>query len=53
VALAVSTGRGAVPREDVAAVIAALLHEPRTAGLTLELISGDVPVDDAVGNIAS
>jgi uncharacterized protein YbjT (DUF2867 family) len=53
VALAASTGRGAVPRDDVAAVIAALLDEPRTAGLTLELISGDVPVDAAVANLAS
>ena len=53
VALAASTGRGAVPRDDVAAMIAALLHEPRTARRTFELISGDVPVDDAVANIAS
>jgi uncharacterized protein YbjT (DUF2867 family) len=42
-----------VPRDDVAAVIAALLDEPRTAGHTLELISGDVQVDDAVANVAS
>ena len=53
VALATSTGRGAVPRDDVAAVIAALLNEPRTAGRTLELISGDMPVSDAVANAAS
>jgi uncharacterized protein YbjT (DUF2867 family) len=53
VSLTAFTGRGAVPRDDVAAVIAALLHEPRTAGQTLELISGDVPVDDAVANLAS
>ena len=52
VALAASTGRGAVPRDDVAAVIAALLGEPRTAGRTLELISGDVPVDEAVASAA-
>ena len=50
VTLTASTGRGAVPRDDVAAVIAGLLDEPRTAGQTLELISGDVPVDDAVAN---
>jgi uncharacterized protein YbjT (DUF2867 family) len=39
-----------VPRDDVAAVIAALLHEPRTAGQTLDLISGPVRVADAVAN---
>jgi uncharacterized protein YbjT (DUF2867 family) len=42
-----------VPRDDVAAVIAALLDEPRTAGQTLELISGAVQVADAVANAAS
>jgi len=52
VTLAASTGRGAVSRDDVAAVIAALLGEPGTAGQTLELISGDVPVRDAVANAA-
>lgn len=48
VRLAAATGRGSVPREDVAAVLAALLAAPATAGLTLELVSGDTPVDDAV-----
>ncbi|MQA97724.1 MAG: NAD(P)H-binding protein [Streptosporangiales bacterium] len=44
--------RGAVPRDDVAAVIAALL--PGTAGikLTLELVSGDTPVEEAVRALA-
>lgn len=37
----------------MAAVITALLDEPRTAGHTLELISGDVPVGDAAANVAS
>ncbi|NMR21236.1 SDR family oxidoreductase [Cellulomonas fimi] len=40
--------RGQVSRDDVAAVLAALLAEPRTAGLTLELVEGDVPIDAAV-----
>jgi uncharacterized protein YbjT (DUF2867 family) len=40
--------RGTVPRADVAAVIAALLSEPRARHLTLELISGDTPVAEAV-----
>ncbi|MET7637021.1 NAD-dependent dehydratase, partial [Streptomyces sp. NPDC005499] len=37
-----------VPRDDVAAVLAALLHEPRTAGRILELISGSTPIEEAV-----
>jgi uncharacterized protein YbjT (DUF2867 family) len=48
VAIAESTGRGSVPREDVAAVLVAVLDEPRTAGQTFELISGETPVEAAV-----
>ncbi|KOU03744.1 NAD-dependent dehydratase [Streptomyces sp. NRRL F-5755] len=48
VSLAESTGRSEIPRDDVAAVLAALLDEPGTIGRTLELISGDTPVEDAV-----
>ncbi|MFI9720321.1 NAD(P)H-binding protein [Streptomyces sp. NPDC052396] len=48
VTLTGSTGRGSVPRDDVAAALAALLNEPGTAGRTLELISGGTPVADAV-----
>ncbi len=51
VRLAEHTGRGAVPREDVAAVLLALLDEPRTAGLVLELVSGGTPIADAVGRL--
>lgn len=39
---------GRVPRDDVAAVLAEVLAEPRTAGHTLELTEGDVPVAVAV-----
>ncbi|HMG63314.1 MAG TPA: NAD(P)H-binding protein [Streptosporangiaceae bacterium] len=39
---------GTVPRADVAAVIAALLSEPRARQQTLELVSGDTPVAEAV-----
>ncbi|POX41788.1 NAD-dependent dehydratase [Streptomyces sp. Ru73] len=53
VALAESTGRSDVTRDDVAAVLAALLDEPGTIGRTLELIGGDTPVDEAVRNAAS
>ncbi|WP_187645471.1 SDR family oxidoreductase [Streptomyces sp. TRM49041] len=52
VRLEASTGRGPVPRDDVAAVLAELLETPATSGLTLELISGTVPVSVAVKAIA-
>ncbi|MFE2992458.1 SDR family oxidoreductase [Streptomyces sp. NPDC059262] len=52
VMLAEHTDRGQVPRDDVAAVLAALLHEPRTAGRILELISGSTPVEEAVRAVA-
>ncbi|MEV0782796.1 SDR family oxidoreductase [Streptomyces sp. NPDC050423] len=52
VLLAASTGRGPVPRDDVAAAIVELLDTPATAGLTLELISGNVPVTVAVKDVA-
>ncbi|GCD44900.1 SDR family oxidoreductase [Streptomyces paromomycinus] len=48
VRLAETTGRAEVTRDDVAAVLAALLDEPRTIGRTLELIGGDTPVEEAV-----
>jgi uncharacterized protein YbjT (DUF2867 family) len=40
--------RGAVPRDDVAQVLAAVLHEPATAGKTVDLVGGDVRVVEAV-----
>ncbi|MFC5799480.1 NAD(P)H-binding protein [Streptomyces formicae] len=52
VRLEAHTGRGPVPRDDVAAVLAELLETPATAGLTLELIGGAVPVVVAVKDIA-
>ncbi|RXS87400.1 NAD-dependent epimerase/dehydratase family protein [Streptomyces sp. TM32] len=52
VTLAESTGRDEVTRDDVAAVLAALLDEPGTIGRTLELIGGEVPVADAVRAVA-
>jgi uncharacterized protein YbjT (DUF2867 family) len=50
--LAEKTGRGDVPRDDVAAVLAALLDEPRTARRVLELIGGDTPIEEAVRKAA-
>lgn len=52
VTLAKEAGSGAVPRDDVAAVLVALLDEPRSAGRTLDLISGSVPIVDAVRAVA-
>ncbi|MEU7024430.1 SDR family oxidoreductase [Streptomyces sp. NPDC046203] len=52
VRLEVAAGRGPVPRDDVAAVLAELLDTPGAAGLTLELVSGSVPVSVAVKDIA-
>lgn len=43
-----SVPRGSVTRDDVAAVLVALLDEPATAGLTLELVQGEDVVDAAV-----
>jgi nucleoside-diphosphate-sugar epimerase len=40
--------RGEVPRDDVAAVLAAVLAEPRSAGATLYVNGGDDPVDAAL-----
>ena len=48
VLIADSTGRGNIPREDVAAVLLAVLDTPGTAGQTFEVISGDTPITDAV-----
>ncbi|MFH8684562.1 NAD(P)H-binding protein [Streptomyces lydicus] len=53
ITLADATGRGAVSRDDVAATLVALLDEPGTVGRTLELIGGDVPVEDAVRAVAN
>lgn len=48
VSLAPKVTRGAISRDDVAAVLVTLLDTPATAGLTLELVGGDTPVADAV-----
>jgi uncharacterized protein YbjT (DUF2867 family) len=48
VVIADDTGRGSIPREDVAAVLLAVLDTPGTAVQTFEVISGDTPITDAV-----
>ena len=52
VTIADSTGRGSIPRADVAAVLVAVLDEPRTAGRSFDLISGDTAIADAVAALA-
>lgn len=52
VALGPDTGRGEIPRDDVAAVIAALLTEPAAIGQSLDLVSGSTRVADAVQGLA-
>ena len=48
VTIAEETGRGDIPREDVAAVLLAVLDTPGTVGQTFEVISGDTPIAEAV-----
>lgn len=45
-------GRGEVPRRDVAAVVAAVLATPATAGRVFEVVSGDTPLAEAVAEVA-
>jgi uncharacterized protein YbjT (DUF2867 family) len=44
-------GRGEIPRDDVAAVLAAVLRTPSSVGKTVELIGGDDPVEEAVASL--
>jgi uncharacterized protein YbjT (DUF2867 family) len=43
--------RGDIPRDDVAAVLLAVLETPGTVGKTFELVSGHLPVDEAVRSL--
>jgi len=43
--------RGQIPRADVAAVLAAVLEADNTIGKTFDLVSGDMPVAQAVSAI--
>ena len=42
---------GNVPRDDVAAVLLAVLETPGTVGKVFELVSGDTPIEEAVRNL--
>jgi len=46
-------GRGTVPRDDVAAVLARLLHDERAAHRVLYVNGGDQPLDHAVEAVLS
>jgi uncharacterized protein YbjT (DUF2867 family) len=48
VQIAEDTGRGKVPRADVAAVFVACLDTPSTIGQSFDLISGTTPIPDAL-----
>jgi uncharacterized protein YbjT (DUF2867 family) len=48
VTIATRTGPGDIPREDVAAVLLAVLDTAGTAGQTFDVISGETPIAEAV-----
>src|SRR6201999_39330 len=48
VRIAEDTGRGQIPRADVAAVFVACLDTPSTIGQSFDLISGTTPIPDAL-----
>ncbi|MEA2362754.1 MAG: hypothetical protein QOD71_1899 [Thermoleophilaceae bacterium] len=43
--------REQVPRDDVAAVLAAVLHEPRSVRLTIYAVAGEEPIEQALAKI--
>lgn len=51
VRLARHVERGEIPRDDVAAVLAAVLDDPATSGHVFEVVGGDTPVDEALATL--
>jgi uncharacterized protein YbjT (DUF2867 family) len=45
--------RGPIPRDDVAAVLLAVLESPATIGTTFELFTGDTPIAEALAALQS
>jgi Putative NADH-flavin reductase len=43
--------RGSIPRADVAALIVAVLNDPRTIGWVWEATSGDTPIPEAIASL--
>jgi uncharacterized protein YbjT (DUF2867 family) len=48
IALGADVARGAIPRADVAATLAFVLGAPNTIGKTLDLVTGPLPIAEAV-----
>lgn len=44
-------GRGSIPRDDVAALIAEVLHQPATIGKVFEVIDGNRSIAEALGSL--
>lgn len=44
-------GRGEIPREDVAAVMASCLEDDATIGAVFGLLGGDTPIDEAIASL--
>ena len=42
---------GEVSRDDVAAVLLAVLDEPRSAGLVFDLLAGETPIEEALASL--
>jgi uncharacterized protein YbjT (DUF2867 family) len=53
VRIAPSVGDGRIPRDDVAAVLAAVIGEPALTAVVFEVASGDVPVEEAVAALVA
>lgn len=53
VELARHVERGEIPREDVAAVLAAVLATPATAGHVFEVVGGADPIDDSLAALTA
>jgi uncharacterized protein YbjT (DUF2867 family) len=53
VTVAEKTGRGSITRSDVAAVLAAVVDDDGTAGVTFEVIGGDTPIAIAVASLVN
>jgi uncharacterized protein YbjT (DUF2867 family) len=51
VAVGEELDRSEIPRADVAAVLAAVLHTESTIGKTFELRSGEAPIDEALASL--
>ena len=44
--------RGTIPREDVAETIFAILDDPKTIGMSLDLVSGPTPIAEAIRELS-